>query len=201
LALENDLLVLSDEVYEKIIYDDAKHYSIGSFPNMKDHTITVNAFSKTYAMTGWRLGYVAARREIIEQMSKLNLYTSTCANSIAQKASITALKGPQDCVSDMVKEYKRRRDYIVKHLNEIDGISCLAPKGAFYVFPNITELNMTSFDCTMFLLTEARVATVPGSAFGSFGEGYIRISYASPLENIERAVERIKRAVKSLRKG
>ena len=199
-VLENDLLVLSDEVYEKIIYDGVKHYSIGSFSDMKEHTITVNSFSKTYAMTGWRLGYAIARSDIIEQMSRLNLHINTCASSIAQRAGIAALKGPQDCVARMVKEYERRRDYLVKSLNEIDGFSCLKPEGAFYVFPNVSGLNMTSFDCSMFLLNNARVATTPGNTFGNLGEGYIRLSYANSLDNLRKAITRIQRACQLIKR-
>jgi len=196
-ALQDDLLVVSDEVYEKIIYDDAKHYSIGSFPDMKDHTITVNAFSKTYAMTGWRLGFATATKDIIEQMTKLNLYSSTCANSITQRAGIPALEGLQDCVAEMVKEYKKRRDYLVDSLNKIPEISCLTPKGAIYIFLNVSRLKMSSFDCSMFLLDKGHVATVPGSAFGEMGEGYLRISFAKSIEELREAVARIQNALKT----
>lgn len=191
IAEENDLIVISDEVYEKIIYDNAEHISIASFPNMRERTITINAFSKTYAMTGWRIGYAIAREEIISQMAKLILYTSTCANSIGQKAAIAALRNPQNCVYEMVKEYKRRRDFIVKRLNEIPGISCKVPRGAFYAFPNIKEFGMSSSDFALYLLDNAKVSTVPGSSFGKFGEGYLRISYATTLENLEEAMNRI----------
>lgn len=197
IAIEKDLTVISDEVYEKIVYDNAEHVSIASLPGMRERTVTISAFSKTYAMTGWRLGYAIAPAEIVAQMAKLVLYTSTCANSIGQRAAIQALKGPQKFVLDMVEEYKRRRDYVVKWLNEIKGISCKLPKGAFYVFPNISELKMSSLDCASYLLDKARVSTVPGTGFGEYGEGYLRISYATSVENLEKGMSRIEAAVQS----
>lgn len=196
IAQKNDLVVISDEVYEKIIYDDTEHISIASLPGMFERTITVNALSKTYAMTGWRIGYVIAKEEIISQMAKLILYTSTCANSIGQKAAIAALRGPQDCVYEMVREYKRRRDFIVKKLNEIPGISCKMPSGAFYVFPNIKQYGMPSFDFVLHLLEKAKVSMVPGSSFGEHGEGYVRISYATSLKNLEEAMDRLEMALR-----
>lgn len=190
-AEENDLIIISDEVYEKIVYDDAEHISIASLPNMHEHTITVNAFSKTYAMTGWRIGYAIAKEKIITQMAKIVLYTATCANSIGQRAAISALKGPPNCVMEMVSEYKRRRDFVMKRLNEISGISCKIPEGAFYVFPNVKEYGMSSFDFANYLLKHAKVSTVPGAGFGKYGEGYLRISYATSLEDLEKAMNRI----------
>lgn len=199
IAIENDLIVLSDEVYEKIIYDDAEHISIASLPDMHERTITVNAFSKTYAMTGWRLGYAIAPSEIIAQMSKLVLYTGTCANSMGQKAAVAALKGPQDCVKNMVAEYKSRRDFLVRRLNEIEGFSCQMPKGTFYTFPNIKSLGMSSFACALYLLEHAKVSVVPGSGFGEHGEGYLRISYAASLEDLKKAMDRIEKSLKGKR--
>ena len=194
IAQENDLIVISDEVYEKIIYD-TEHISIASLPNMRERTITINAFSKTYAMTGWRIGYAIAKEEIISQMAKLILYTSTCANSIGQKAAIAALKGPQSCVYEMVEKYRRRRDFVVKRLNEIPSVSCKMPKGAFYVFPNIKRYGLSSFDFVLLLLEKARVSMVPGSSFGEYGEGYVRISYATSLENLQEAMDRLEKAL------
>lgn len=197
IAEENELIVISDEVYEKIVYDDVEHISVASLPNMPEHTITINGFSKTYAMTGWRIGYAIAKEEIITQMGKLVLYTSTCANSIGQRAAISALRGPQRCVMKMVGEYKRRRDFVVKRLNEIQGMSCIMPEGAFYVFPNITKYDMPSFDFAYYLLDHGKVSTVPGSGFGEYGEGYLRMSYATSLENLEKAMNRLEEVVKS----
>lgn len=199
IAEENDLIVLSDEVYEKIVYDDAEHISIASLPGMRERTVTINAVSKTYAMTGWRIGYAIARQEIITQMAKLVLYTSTCANSIGQRAAITALEGPQNLVVEMVKEYKRRRDFVVKRLKEIEGISCKLPKGAFYAFADIKKLGMSSLNCAYYLLEHAKVSAVPGSGFGEYGEGYLRISYATSLENLEKATNRIEVALRKER--
>ena len=198
IAEENDLIVISDEVYEKIIYDDAEHISIASFPDMFKRTITINSFSKTYAMTGWRIGYVIAREEITSQIAKLVLYTSTCANSIGQRAAMEALRGPQECVKEMVSEYQRRRNFVVNRLNEIPGMSCKTPKGAFYVFPNIKQYGMSSTDFASYLLDNAKVSVVPGSGFGKWGEGYIRISYATSMKKLEEAMNRIEKAVKNL---
>lgn len=197
IAMKNDLIVVSDEVYEKIIYDGHKNVSIGSLPGMKDRTITINGFSKTYAMTGWRLGYAVAPAEIVDQMSKLVLYTATCANSMGQKAAIQALKGKQNFVSEMAEEYKRKRDFVVKRLNEMKGISCKLPKGAFYVFPNIKGLKMSSFECASYFLEESRVSTVPGAGFGEYGEGYLRLSYANSIENLEKGMSRMEQALKN----
>lgn len=195
IAEENDLIVISDEVYEKIIYDGSKHISIASLPGMRERTVVINALSKTYAMTGWRIGYAVAPAEIIGHMAKLVLYMSTCANSIGQRAAITALKGPQNFLVEMVNEYKRRRDFVVKRLNEIQGISCKLPKGAFYAFPNIKELNISSLECAHYLLERAKVSVVPGSGFGKHGEGYLRISYSTSLQHLEEAMNRIEKAL------
>lgn len=195
LAIKYDLLIISDEVYERIIYDGNKHYSIGSLPDVADRVITINSFSKTYAMTGWRVGYAAARKEIIEQIFKLQLYVNTCVNSIGQKAAITACQGGEEDIARMVTEYKERRDLLVSGLNSIEGVECLKPKGAFYVFPNITKLGRSSEETAMFLIDKANVATIPGSAFGSRGEGYLRMSFANSKENLEKAVERIGKAL------
>ncbi|MFQ5711380.1 MAG: pyridoxal phosphate-dependent aminotransferase [Candidatus Geothermarchaeales archaeon] len=196
IALENDLLVVSDEVYEKITHSGAEHLSIGSMPEMRDRTITVNSFSKTYAMTGWRIGYAAANREIATEMVKLNIYSTVCVNAVAQRAALAALRGPQDCVREMVGEYGRRRDYVVRRLNEMPRITCVEPKGAFYVFPNISDFGVSSFDFSMNLLDMTRVSTVPGSSFGERGEGYIRISYATSLKELEKGMGRIEDAIK-----
>lgn len=196
IAIENDLIVLSDEVYEKITYDNAEHISIASLPGMSGRTITINALSKTYAMTGWRIGYTVAPEEIVNQMAKLVLYTGTCANSIGQKAAVAALKGQQDSVYDMRREYKLRRDFLVKRLNEIEGMFCKLPEGAFYVFPNVESYGMASTDCAMYLLEQGRVSTVPGTGFGECGEGHLRLSYAASLESLEKGVHRIQEALR-----
>jgi len=199
-AVEHDLIVISDEVYEKIIYEEP-HFSIASLEGMKERTITVNAFSKTYAMTGWRLGYVAAPQPIIREMVKLQMYTAVCASSFSQKAAVEALKGPQDSVEKMRREYARRRELVYRRLSEMPKLSVLKPKGAFYIFPNIKATGMTSEEFSGYLLREARVATVPGRAFGKYGEGYIRISYAASYEKLEEAMDRIHEALIRLRGG
>jgi aminotransferase len=197
LAQDEDLLVISDEVYEKIIYDGARHHSIASFDGMKERTITLNALSKTYAMTGWRLGYAAAPAEIIAQMNKLNLFTSGCASSIAQKAAVAALTGPQGDPARMLVEYTRRRDLIARRLSEIPGITCPRPGGAFYAFPRVEIGDLNAYDTSMFFLDSARVATVPGSAFGTLGEHHVRFSYATSTDKIQEAMDRISSAVRT----
>ena len=199
-AVEHDLIVISDEVYEKIVYEEP-HFSIASLEGMKERTITVNAFSKTYAMTGWRLGYVAAPQPIIREMVKLQMYTAVCASSFSQKAAVEALKGPQDSVEKMRREYARRRELVYRRLSEMPKLSVLKPKGAFYIFPNIKATGMTSEEFSGYLLREARVATVPGRAFGRYGEGYIRISYAASYEKLEEAMDRIHEALTRLPGG
>ncbi|NIM45638.1 MAG: aminotransferase class I/II-fold pyridoxal phosphate-dependent enzyme [Nitrososphaeria archaeon] len=195
-VLENDILVVADEVYEKLIYGGLEHFSLGSMPEMREKTITVNGFSKTYAMTGWRVGYAVTNEEIVEEMAKLNLYLNTCVNAAAQWAATAALKGPQDCVREMVKEYEKRREVFIDGLNLIPGISCIKPDGAFYSFANVSSFGMSSFDFSMKLLEEARVSTTPGSSFGRCGEGYIRLSYARSIEELEEALRRIEEALK-----
>ncbi|MEM2102901.1 MAG: pyridoxal phosphate-dependent aminotransferase [Candidatus Bathyarchaeia archaeon] len=197
--VERDIIVISDEVYEKIVYDDAKHFCLASFPGMKDRTIVVNSFSKTYAMTGFRVGYALGPKELIRQMLKIHQYTVACVDSAAQYAAVAALEGPQELVKTMVTEFDRRRRLMYKRVNEIEGFSCVLPKGAFYVFANVKELNMQSVNVADFLAKEARVITVAGSAFGTNGEGYLRLSYATSYEKIEEAMDRIEKAVKKLR--
>jgi aminotransferase len=199
LAKEHDVLILADEVYAKLIFDGNKHFSIASRSEFKDTTITVNSFSKTYAMTGWRVGYAVANETITSDIRKIHGYMVSCAPSSAQKAALEALLGPQDCVSEMVEEYLRRRDQIVAGLNDIDGFQCGVPKGTFYAFPNVSKLGITSMKVAEELLERAKTATIPGSAFGDAGEGYLRLSFASSQQNIQEALARIK-AWRSLRK-
>lgn len=198
LAEQHDLIVISDEVYEKFVYDGAAHHSFAAISGMQDRTLTINAFSKTYAMTGWRLGYAVGPPDVISEMVKLNLYANTCANSISQAAGIAAIRGPQDCVAEMAQEYDRRRRYVLERLRQIPGISCTEPKGAFYVFPNISNLPLSSFDCCMHLLEKGRVSTVPGNSFGKEGEGYLRISYATSMTNLREGLERVANAIVEL---
>ncbi len=200
IAVRHDLLVLSDEIYEQLVYDGAEHISIASLPGMKERTITLSGCSKAYSMTGWRLGYMCAPKEIIQACVRVHQYTITCASSFVQEAAVTALKECDEDVEAMRREYQRRKDYVVKALNEIDGISCNNPKGAFYIFVNIKKLGKTSMEMAEYLLDTAKVALVPGSAFGDGGEGYLRISYACGYEELTEACDRIKTAVEALRK-
>lgn len=199
LAVERDMIVISDEVYEKIVYDDAKHHCLASFPGMRERTLVVNSFSKTYAMTGLRVGYVYGSKELIAPLWLVHQYIVTCVNSLSQYTALAALTGPQDFVQNMVREFDKRRQLVHRRLNEIEGFRCSLPKGAFYVFPNIKDFGMTSEQLCEFLLKEAKVMTVPGTAYGSQGEGYIRISYAAALKQLELALDRIEKAVKKLK--
>lgn len=199
IAKKHNLIVVSDEIYEKLVYDGAKHVSIAALPGMKERTITLNGFSKCYSMTGWRLGYAAAPVEFIKAMVRVHAYINTCAPSFVQEAGITALEKAEPDVQEMVKEYQRRRDYAVSAINAIDGLSCKTPGGAFYIFVNIKALGKTSAEMADYLLDHAKIAAVPGSAFGPQGEGYIRLSYACSYERIVEAMERLKKAVADLR--
>ena len=200
LAVEKDLLVISDEVYERLIYDGTEHVSIASLPGMKERTFTMNGLSKTYSMTGWRLGYVAAPQEYIPALNKFHQHNTTCAVSFGQTAAIAALREEGDEVKAMVEEYQRRRDYAVQAVNAIDGLSCLSPKGAFYIFINCRALGISSADLSDYLLENAKIALVPGSVFGPGGEGYLRMSFANSYENIVEGCARLKDAVETLKK-
>ncbi len=198
LANKHDFYILSDEIYSQIVYEKP-HQSIISFPGMKARTILLDGHSKTYAMTGWRLGYGVAAQSIIERIVKLTINSNSCTCSFTQIAGIEALKNSQDFVKQMVAEFKRRRDAIVEKLNAIEGISCRKPAGAFYVFPNIEKFSLSAQAMADYLLKEAGVAVLPGTSFGQFGEGYLRLSYANSLENICEAVEQIKEAIARLK--
>jgi aspartate/methionine/tyrosine aminotransferase len=191
LAEDHDLLVLSDEPYERLVYPGHTHYSIAALPNMLERTVSIFSFSKTYAMTGMRIGYIASSKELIQQMVKMQEHYVACINSPAQKAAVAALRGPQTCVSEMLQEYIRRRDVLTDALNKMGVITCKKPAGTFYAFPNITR---TGFDSRTFaekLLDEAKVVTVPGVAFGNNGEGHLRLSFATSIDNINEAIRRI----------
>ena len=198
-AIEYDLLILADEAYEKLVYGDAKHVSIGSLNGMEDRVLTLHSFSKTYAMPGFRLGYAVGEEKLISAMTKMHLFTSLCAPTVSQVAAIAALKGSQEPVKMMVREYDRRRRMIVKRLNDIPGFRCTEPKGAFYAFPNISYYRMKSLKFSEWLLKNAKVAVAPGTEFGRMGEGFIRCSYATAYPKIEKAMDNIERAVKRLR--
>ncbi|HYF84427.1 MAG TPA: pyridoxal phosphate-dependent aminotransferase [Clostridia bacterium] len=186
----HDILLISDEIYEKIIFDSNKHISPGSFSKIKDKVITVNGFSKAFAMTGWRLGYLAAHPELIKEVLKVQQHTLTCAGSFIQQAAVHAFSCEKE-VMDMTEEYSRRRDFFVKVLNEIHGVECRYPQGAFYVFPNIDYKGMDSIELCSYIIENAKVAATPGSAFGAGGDKCIRMSFATEMENLEKAVERL----------
>lgn len=200
------VLVISDDIYEKIIYDGTEFINIASLSEeLKNITVVVNGVSKAYSMTGWRIGYAAGPEEIIDSVTKLQSQNTSNPTSIAQKAAVEALNGPQGCVAEMVEEFKKRRNVIVERLNAIPGITCMLPKGAFYVFPDVSSLFGRSYrgrvisnssDFTAYLLDVANVAVVPGADFGH--DKHIRLSYATSLRNIEEGLERIKNAVKEL---
>jgi aminotransferase len=198
LVRASNLTVFSDEIYAKLTYG-VEHTCFASLPGMKEHTVLLGGFSKAYAMTGWRIGYAAAPREIIAAMTKIHQYTMMCASTMGQVAALEALKGDQDCVREMVEDYNRRRLVIVKGLCDI-GLSCFEPKGAFYAFPSIRRTGMNSEEFAERLLAEEKVAVVPGSAFGACGEGYVRCCYATSLADIEEALRRIKRFVRKYHK-
>ncbi|WMJ82952.1 pyridoxal phosphate-dependent aminotransferase [Oscillospiraceae bacterium LTW-04] len=199
IAVEKDVMVIADEIYERLIYDDAKHISIASLPGMKERTFTLNGLSKAFSMTGWRIGYVAAPEEYIAALNKIHQHNTTCAPSFVQKASIAALRDEQNEVADMVKEYQRRRDYAVAAINAIPGLSCRCPKGAFYIFINIKALNRPSAEVAQFLLEQAKIALVPGDVFGPGGEGYLRMSFANSYENVVEGCKRLQEAVAVLK--
>jgi aspartate/methionine/tyrosine aminotransferase len=190
----DDAFVLADEIYSKIIYE-GNHESIASLPGMKDKTILLDGFSKTYAMTGWRLGYGVMRKDLAQKMAQLMTNSNSCTCSFTQIAGIEALNGPQSEPEKMVAEFKKRREVIVSGLNGIKGITCKKPKGAFYVFPNTEGTGMDCRKLSDHLLYNAGVAVLPGTSFGKFGEDHLRLSFANSVENIKKAMERIARAV------
>ncbi|MDP3879253.1 MAG: aminotransferase class I/II-fold pyridoxal phosphate-dependent enzyme [Dehalococcoidales bacterium] len=192
-AQRHGLLVISDEIYSRLVYG-IEHTCFAALPGMKESTIYLGGFSKAYAMTGWRIGYAAAPREIIAAMTKVHQYTMMCAPTMGQIAAIEALKSGEDSAAGMVQDYNRRRLVMVKGLCDI-GLDCFEPRGAFYAFPSIKRTGMTSEEFTEKLLTEEKVAVVPGSAFGEHGEGYVRCCYATALTDIEEALTRMRRFV------
>jgi aspartate aminotransferase len=206
-AIKYKIYIISDEIYEKIVYDGSEHVSIASLgKEIKSLTLVVNGLSKSYSMTGWRIGYTAGPKNIISAMTNIQSQSTSNPTSIAQKAAVEALKGPQDSVKKMVEEFDRRRRYIVERLNRINGVSCMMPRGAFYAFPKVSSLYGRSFegkvirdsyDITGYLLEEAKVAVVPGESFGA--DEYIRLSYATSMENIKKGLDSIEEALNKLR--
>jgi aspartate/methionine/tyrosine aminotransferase len=192
------IYILSDEIYDRIFFGE-QPLSIASLPEMKDQTIILDGFSKTFSMTGWRLGFGVMNKELAGHMTMLMANSNSCAASMTQWAAVEALRGPQDSVAKMVAAFKERRDYLIGALNEIDGIHCVTPQGAFYAFPNISSFGLTSAEFAERLLEEGGVAAGGGASFGEFGEGFIRLSYANSLENLRIAVERIGRFTRALK--
>jgi len=193
----DDILVLSDEVYCQI-KSEGKHLSIASMLGMKEKTILMDGFSKTYAMTGWRLGYAAMRKDLAQKVTQLMINSNSCTCAFTQMAGVEALRGPQTEPKKMVEEFRKRREVIVSGLNQIKGITCKKPLGAFYVFPNVKSFKMESKKLADFILERAGVAVLSGTAFGAYGEGYLRLSFANSVENIEKAIKRIAEALKEL---
>ncbi len=191
ISIKNDIIVLSDEIYSRIIYG-GEHHSIYSIDGMPERTIILDGYSKTYAMTGWRLGYGVMPSDLAEQVAKLQTNCNSCTASFTQRAGVAALTGPQGDVEMMVSKFRDRREAVVKGLNEIDNVSCLVPDGAFYAFPNVSAFGVKSAELADRILYEAGVAVLSGTSFGAFGEGYIRISYANSIENINKALDRLR---------
>lgn len=195
IILKRDLLVISDEIYDELTYD-FPHTPFPTLKGVKNNTIYLNGFSKAYAMTGWRVGYVCGPAEIISAMTKIHQYTIMCVSIISQMAACEALDNGQKQVEEMKKEYKRRREFVVQRLNEM-RLKCLKPQGAFYVFPSIRNTGLSSLDFANRLLREEKVAVVPGTAFGTSGEGFVRISYASSMDKLKEAMKRIENFLKT----
>ena len=198
LAIKHDFMVMSDEIYAELQYE-GEHFSIAALPGMQERTIILDGFSKTYAMTGWRLGYGLFPGDLAEPITKLMVNSVSCTSMAVQRAGLEALTGPQDRVSEFREAFRSRRSLIVEGLNAIDGITCVMPKGAFYAFPNITGTGKSSKDFADLLLQEYGVAGIAGTSFGAAGEGYLRLSYANSEENLSKALARIATAVKDLR--
>ena len=194
LVADRDIIVMTDEVYSRMVYE-GQHHSILSLDGMKEKTILIEGFSKTYAMTGWRLGYGVMPKNVADMVSKFMVNSNSCTASFTQRAGIQALRGPQDDSENMIAKFKERKSVIVDGLNSLPGISCRTPKGAFYVFPNIKETGLTSEEAENKFLNDAGVACLKGTSFGANGEGYVRFSYANSKENIREAFDRIERVL------
>jgi len=198
-AIKHDLLVISDEIYDQLIYDGKKHFSIASLPGMRERTVVLNGFSKSYAMTGWRLGYAAAPIELIPPMAKAHAYMVTNATSMAQFGAVAALEGPQDFVGEMRDEFEKRRNYIVDAIRSMPLLDCNMPEGAFYVFVDVSKTGMNGEEFVNFMIHNG-VGMVPGTAFGKSAEHFVRISYAASMEEIEECMRRLRKALETLEK-
>ena len=197
-ARKHDLIVFADEIYEKLVYDNARHISMASLPGMKERTITANGFSKAYAMTGWRIGYVAAEKKLSATLRTLHYYTSLCPNVISQEAALAALTGPQTCVQEMRAEYETRRELVMSEISRLRHVMYEKPKGAFYVFPDFSKLEKSDKKLAVHLLEKAEVVTVPGSGFGNAGKGHLRISYAPEYRQVKEGMKRIRSYFESI---
>ena len=197
-ARKHDFIVFADEIYEKLVYDDARHISMASLPGMKERTITANGFSKAYAMTGWRIGYVAAEKKLSATLRTLHYYTTLCPNVISQEAALAALTGPQTCVQEMRAEYERRRELVMSEISRLRHVMYEKPKGAFYVFPDFSKLEKSDEKLAVHLLEKAEVVTVPGSGFGNAGKGHLRISYAPEYRQVKEGMKRIRSYFESI---
>jgi aspartate/methionine/tyrosine aminotransferase len=187
---DRDIMILSDEIYSRLLFEGS-HFSIASMDEMRDRTIILDGFSKTYAMTGWRMGYGVMRTDLAAHISRLMTNSNSCTASFTQIAGVEALRGPQASVDHMNEEFKKRRDYFAERINKIKGFSCKVPHGAFYMFPNITKTGWKSKPLADALLDQAGVAVLSGTAFGAFGEGYLRFSIANSMENLKKALDRV----------
>ena len=198
LAIENDIVVLSDEIYKEMYYE-GEHYSISRFEGMKERTIILDGFSKSYAMTGWRLGYGIFPEFMIEAITKLMTNSVSCTSVFSQMAAIEAIKGPRDFTLNMMQEFRKRREIIFNGLNSIEGINCKLPSGAFYAFPNISRTGLSSDDFANIALNDYGVALLSGTAFGEYGDNYIRISFANSEDNLSKAIERLSKMISDLK--
>jgi aminotransferase len=194
IAMDNDFFVLSDEPYEDIIFD-GEHVSIGSIEGMQDRTISVFTFSKSYAMTGWRVGYVTANKIFIDEMEKLMEHMLSGVAAVSQRAALAAIEGPQECVQEMSRKYRARRDIVCSALDEIEGLSYVVPDSAFYIFPNISKICNDSWQFSRYLIAEQKLGTIPGKVFGAMGEGHLRISFASNEQTLKEGMSRFKQGV------
>ncbi len=201
IAIEHNLFIISDELYEDILFDGRKHLSIASLPDMKDRTISIFGFSKSYAMTGWRIAYMTCPEFLIKEIIKLQQNTAVCPNSVTQRAVLYGLQNPKETmqsIEEMRNAYQKRRDVIMEGFEKIDGVKCLSPQGAFYAFPNITKTGKNSEELSMYLLNECGVVTVPGNAFGQYGEGYLRLSFATSIDIIKEGMDKIRKGIDRL---
>lgn len=192
---EHEIMVISDEPYEHILFDGNEHVSIGSFDGMKDLTVSIYTLSKSYAMTGWRVGYVVANKAIIAEMEKLMEHMVSGVTAVAQRAALAAITDSQDCVKQMVQRYAKRRELMYNGLNNIKGISCIKPESTFYAFPNISSFGLSSWDFAKYMVKEHKLALLPGSIFGKNGEGFARLSFATSSRNIETALEKLEKGI------